>query len=49
MPARLLADFVNSLPPERIDLELITRTQTLNLKCGRFEANIRGIDAQEYP
>lgn len=49
VPARLLADFVNSLPAERIDLELITRTQTLNLKCGRFEANIKGIDAQEFP
>ena len=49
VPARLLADFVNSLPPERIDMELITRTQTLNLKCGRFEANIKGIDAQEFP
>ncbi len=49
IPARLLQDFVNSLPAERIDLELIARTQTLNLKCGRFEANIRGIDAQDFP
>jgi len=49
VPARLLSEFVNSLPPERVDLELITRTQTLNLKCGRFEANIKGIDAQEFP
>lgn len=49
VPARLLSEFVTSLPPERIDLELITRTQTLNLKCGRFEANIKGIDAQEFP
>jgi DNA polymerase-3 subunit beta len=49
IPARLLTDFVNSLPAERIDLELITRTQTLNLKCGRYEANIKGIDAQEFP
>ena len=49
IPARLLADFVNSLPAERIDLDLITRTQTLNLKSGRFEANIKGIDAQEFP
>ncbi|NLD71263.1 MAG: DNA polymerase III subunit beta [Chloroflexi bacterium] len=49
VPARLLADFVNSLPPERIDLNLITRTQTLNVKCGRYEANIKGIDAQEFP
>ncbi len=49
VPARLLSDFVNSLPPERIDMELVVRTQTLNLKCARFEANIKGIDAQEFP
>ena len=49
IPARLLMDFVNSLPPEKIDMELQTRTQTLNLRCGRFEANIKGIDAQEFP
>ena len=49
VPARLLTDFVNSLPPERIDLELAVRTQTLNARCARFEANIKGIDAQEFP
>lgn len=48
-PARLLTDFVNSLPPERIDLELAVRTQTIHLRCARFEANIKGIDAQEFP
>jgi len=49
VPARLLTDFVNSLPPEQIDLELAVRTQTLNVRCARFEANIKGIDAQEFP
>jgi len=49
VPARLLTDFVNSLPPERIDAELVTRTQTLNLKCSNYEANVKGIDAQEFP
>jgi len=49
VPARLLTDFVGSLPPEQIDLEFVARTQALNLKCGRFEANIKGIDAQEFP
>ncbi len=49
VPARLLTEFVNSLPADRVNLELINRTQTLNLKCGRFEANIKGIDAQEFP
>lgn len=49
LPARILADLVNSLPPERIDLQLVVRTNTLNLKCGRLEANIKGNDAQEFP
>ena len=47
--ARLLSDFVNSLPPERIDAQLVTRNQTVNLKCSNHEANIKGIDAQEFP
>lgn len=49
IPARLLSDFINSLPPERIDLKLDESTQTLNLRCARFESNIKGIDAQEFP
>lgn len=49
VPARLLTEFVNSLPPGQIDMELAERTQTLNLKCARFEANIKGIDANEFP
>jgi DNA polymerase III subunit beta len=49
VPARLLAEFVNSLPPERIDLQLAVRTQTLHLSCARYTANIKGIDAAEFP
>jgi DNA polymerase-3 subunit beta len=49
VPARTFADLVNTLPHERIDMELIERTQTLHLRCGRSEANIKGIDAQEFP
>ncbi len=49
VPARLLSDFVNSLPNDRIDMELNSKTQTLNLRCARFEANIKGIDAAEFP
>lgn len=49
VPARLLTEFVNSLPPGQIDMELNERTQTLNLKCARYEANIKGIDASEFP
>jgi DNA polymerase-3 subunit beta len=49
IPARTFIDLVNALPPERVDMELVERTQTLNLQAGRSEANIKGIDAQEFP
>jgi DNA polymerase-3 subunit beta len=49
VPARILADFVNSLPPDRIDLELNVKTQTVHVKCARYDANIKGIDAAEFP
>jgi DNA polymerase-3 subunit beta len=49
IPARLLADFVNTLPSAPIDLSLSVRTQSLNLRCERYEANIKGIDASEFP
>ena len=49
VPARTFADLVNTLPPDRIDMELSVRTQTLHIQCGRSEANIKGIDAQEFP
>jgi len=49
VPARLLAEFVNSLPAERIDMELAVRTQTLHLRCARIEANMKGIDAADFP
>lgn len=49
VPARLLGEFVNGLPPERIDMELADRTQTLRMKCAKFNANIKGVDAYEFP
>jgi DNA polymerase-3 subunit beta len=49
VPARLLSEFVNSLPPERIDMELAVRTQTLTLGCARYNANMKGIDAYDFP
>jgi DNA polymerase-3 subunit beta len=48
VPARLLTDVVNSLPNERIDLELRDGDR-LHLRCGRFETHLRGIDADEFP
>jgi len=49
VPGRLITDFISSLPPEQVDMELIGATQTMNLKCARVQANIKGIDAQEFP
>jgi DNA polymerase-3 subunit beta len=49
VPARLLTDLVNSLPSgDRVDLDL-QPGDTLHLKSGRFETNIKGIDADEFP
>jgi DNA polymerase-3 subunit beta len=49
VPALLFVSFVRNLPPERIDMELFGRTQTLQIKCARYKANIKGIDAEEFP
>lgn len=49
IPAKLLSDVVGSLPNDRVNLKLDTRTQTLNLTCARFETNIKGIESEEFP
>lgn len=50
VPARLLTEFVNSLPRDaKIDMSLDVRTQTLNLRCAQHDARIKGIDASEFP
>ena len=49
VPARLLGDFVNSLPPERIDIEATKQPIGLNIKCVRFESNISGMVAEDFP
>src|SRR3989304_1861878 len=47
--SRALVDLVTPLPQDRVDLNLTVRTQTVNLACGRVHANLKGIDAQEFP
>lgn len=49
LPARLLTDWVNSMQPDKIGMEMVVRTMSMNLKCGRSESNIKGIDASEFP
>ena len=49
VPARLLTEFVASLPPERIDLVMADGPRSLQLTCSRSEARINGTDAEEFP
>jgi DNA polymerase-3 subunit beta len=49
VPARLLTEFVSSLPNDTISMNLSPQTKTLGLKCARFEARISGVDAKDFP
>jgi DNA polymerase III subunit beta len=49
VPARLLTEFVSSLPNDTIAMNLSPQTKTLGLKCARFEARISGVDAKDFP
>ena len=49
VPARLLTEFVNSLPLERIDLTSSNQPTSLGIRCARFEAQINGTDAEDFP
>ncbi|MBI4506087.1 MAG: DNA polymerase III subunit beta [Chloroflexi bacterium] len=49
VPARILSGFVSSLDPDRLELTLNQRTRTLTIHSGGSEANIKGVDAEEFP
>ncbi len=57
VPHRLLADLVNSLPSDRIDLDLQgsdedgepTGGSVLHLSCGRSVTHMNGADAADFP
>ena len=49
VPARLLTEFANSLPPERIDITSTAQPLGLALTCARFKANINGQNADDFP
>ncbi len=49
VPARLLSDFVASLPEQRIDIESTEEPLSLALSCARSAANINGQSADDFP
>src|ERR1700704_4117508 len=49
VPARLITDFVSTLPDQELTLELDLQTQTLGVRSGRFDTHIKCIEAEEFP
>ena len=49
VPARTFVDLVGTLPQEQVSLNLNTQAQSLNVRCGASNTDIKCIDAQEFP
>jgi len=59
IPAKLLTEFINSLPkektvdkevlPETVEMTVSAKSKVAVLKCARYEARISGMDARDFP
>jgi DNA polymerase-3 subunit beta len=50
LPSRLLSDYVALLDHgQKVELDLNAKTHKVHLACGRYEANVAGIDAEDFP
>ena len=49
VPSRTFSDLVTNLPNEDVTLTVDERTQSLNVKCGTLNTDIKGISAEEFP
>ena len=49
IPAKLLNDFVNALPPETVEIELTDKPIGIHIKCGGYESNVSGMGADDFP
>ncbi|MFC1919632.1 DNA polymerase III subunit beta [Chloroflexota bacterium] len=49
VPARLLSEFVGSLPTDNLEMSLPGGSRVLELHCARFQARISGTDASDFP
>ncbi|MCJ7792756.1 MAG: DNA polymerase III subunit beta [Candidatus Marinimicrobia bacterium] len=47
VPAKILTEFVSSLPPEKVNLE--AKDNNLLVDCGQYQAEFNGLDATEFP
>ena len=49
IPARMLSDFINSLPDKKVDIETVANPIGLKIHCANFDAQMNGIDPENYP
>lgn len=49
VPSRLIGDFVASLPPATVSLEIPDRSRQVKLECARNESSINAMDAEDFP
>ena len=49
VPSRLIGDFVASLPPATVSLEIPERSRQMKLECARNESTINSMDAEDFP
>jgi DNA polymerase III subunit beta len=49
VPARTFSDLISTLPSAPVDMTLNVRTQSLNVRCGTSNTDIKCIDSQEFP
>jgi len=49
VPAKLLTEFINSLPKDKVDITMAPKTKTISVHCARYEARISGMDAKDFP
>ena len=49
VPSRILTEFVSALPNDKIALTAPAKGKVLHMACGRYEARMSGIDADDFP
>ena len=49
VPARMLTDFVNSLPGETVTIDFQPESVGVKVSSGKFNGDISGIPAEEFP
>jgi len=49
VPARTFTELVSTLADKQVDMSLTVRTQTLNMRCGSSNTDLKCIDSQEFP